>query len=173
MLALQIAALWLFQQARTPGRGEDYYLRVRSRSEAVTRGVVSARFPLTLCAVVLAGKPPVPKPGTQWRVRGVTLPCLPFRTEGRARLRKCLTLLRAIGSSVLPWPSTETAVGWSELETLQRDINGLLETNRLDWEALVNEPMSSDDRSLVQKAIAARTVDLLGLLHRKWALESA
>jgi hypothetical protein len=64
-------------------------------------------------------------------------------------------------------------VGWSELEALQRDINGLLETNRLDWEALVNEPMSSDERALVQKAIASRTVDLLGLLHRKWALESA
>ena len=56
---------------------------------------------------------------------------------------------------------------------LQRDINGLLETNRLDWEALANEPMSSDERALVQKAIASRTVDLLGLLHRKWALENA
>ena len=64
-------------------------------------------------------------------------------------------------------------MGWTELEMLQRDINGLLETNRLDWEALVNEPMSSDERSLVQKAIAIRNVDLLELLHRKWALESA
>ena len=67
----------------------------------------------------------------------------------------------------------EAAVGWSELEALQRDINGLLETNRLDWEALANEPMSSDERALVQKAIATRTVDLLEFLHRKWALESA
>ena len=67
----------------------------------------------------------------------------------------------------------EIGVGWSELETLQRDINGLLETNHLDWEALANEPMSSDERALVQKAIATRNVDLLELLHRKWALESA
>ncbi len=59
------------------------------------------------------------------------------------------------------------------MEMLQRDINGLLETNRLDWEALVNEPMSSDERALVQKAIATRNVDLLELLYRKWALESA
>jgi hypothetical protein len=59
------------------------------------------------------------------------------------------------------------------METLQRDINGLLEINRLDWEALANEPMSSDERALVQKAIVARNVDLLELLHRKWALESA
>ena len=64
-------------------------------------------------------------------------------------------------------------MGWSELETLQRDINGLLETNRLDWEALAIEPMSSDERALVQKAIVARNVDLLELLHRKWALETA
>ena len=64
-------------------------------------------------------------------------------------------------------------MGWTEMEILQRDINGLLETNRLDWEALVNEPMSSDERSLVQKAIATRNVDLSELLHRKWALENA
>ena len=67
----------------------------------------------------------------------------------------------------------EAAVGWPELEALQRDINGLLETNRLDWEALANEPMSADERALVQKAIAARIVELLELLHRKWALEGA
>ena len=64
-------------------------------------------------------------------------------------------------------------MAWTEMEMLQRDINGLLETNRLDWEALVNEPMSSDERALVQKAIATRNVDLLELLHRKWAIESA
>ena len=64
-------------------------------------------------------------------------------------------------------------MGWTEMEMLQRDINGLLETNRLDWEALANEPMSSDERTLVQKAIATRNVDLSELLHRKWALESA
>ena len=64
-------------------------------------------------------------------------------------------------------------MGWTEMEMLQRDINGLLETNRLDWEALANEPMSSDERTLVQKAIATRNVDLSELLHRKWALENA
>ena len=42
-------------------------------------------------------------------------------------------------------------MGWTEMEMLQRDINGLLETNHLDWEALANEPMSSDERTLVQQ----------------------
>ena len=61
----------------------------------------------------------------------------------------------------------------SELEMLQRDIDGLLDTNRLDWLALANEPMSSEQRVEVRKAIAARNVDLLELLQRKWALEEA
>ena len=59
----------------------------------------------------------------------------------------------------------------SELEILQRDIDGLLDTNRLDWLALANEPMSSEQRIEVRKAIAARNVDLLELLQRKWTLE--
>ena len=59
----------------------------------------------------------------------------------------------------------------SELEMLQRDIDGLLDTNRLDWLALANEPMSSEQRVEVRKAIAARNVDLLELLQRKWTLE--
>lgn len=61
----------------------------------------------------------------------------------------------------------------SELEILQRDIDGLLDTDRLDWLALANEPMSSEQRIEVRKAIAARNVDLLELLQRKWALEEA
>ena len=61
----------------------------------------------------------------------------------------------------------------SELEILQRDIDGLLDTNRLDWLALANEPMSSEQRIEVRKAIAARNVDLLELLQRKWTLEEA
>ena len=59
----------------------------------------------------------------------------------------------------------------SELKILQRDIDGLLDTNRLDWLALANEPMSSEQRIEVRKAIAARNVDLLELLQRKWTLE--
>ena len=59
----------------------------------------------------------------------------------------------------------------SELEMLQRDIDGLLDTNRLDWLALANEPMSSEQRIEVRKAIAVRNVDLLELLQRKWTLE--
>jgi len=59
-------------------------------------------------------------------------------------------------------------VAMSELEMLQRDIDGLLDTNRLDWLALANEPMSSEQRIEVRKAIAARNVDLLELLQRKW-----
>lgn len=61
----------------------------------------------------------------------------------------------------------------SELQMLQRDIDGLLDTNRLDWLALANEPMSSEQRIEVRKAIAARNVDLLELLQRKWTLEEA
>ena len=61
----------------------------------------------------------------------------------------------------------------SEQKTLQRDIDTLLNTNRLDWLALTNEPMSSDQRIEVRKAIAARNVDLLELLQRKWILEEA
>ena len=61
----------------------------------------------------------------------------------------------------------------SELKMLQRDINALLNTNRLDWLALANEPMSLDQRIEVRKAIAARDVDLLELLQRKWTFEAA
>lgn len=60
----------------------------------------------------------------------------------------------------------------SELEMLQRDIDGLLNTSRLDWLALANEPMSSEQRIEIRKAIAAREVDLLELLQRKWTLEN-
>jgi hypothetical protein len=60
----------------------------------------------------------------------------------------------------------------SELEMLQRDVNDLLNTNRLDWLALANEPMSSEQRIEIRKAIATRNVDLLELLQRKWTLES-
>jgi hypothetical protein len=67
--------------------------------------------------------------------------------------------------------SEEPAVALSELEILQRDIDGLLDTNRLDWLALANEPMSSEQRIEVRKAIAVRNVDLLELLQRKWTLE--
>lgn len=59
----------------------------------------------------------------------------------------------------------------SELEMLQRDVNDLLNTNRLDWLALANEPMSSEQQIEIRKAIAARNVDLLELLQRKWTLE--
>jgi hypothetical protein len=63
-------------------------------------------------------------------------------------------------------------VAISELEMLQRDIDGLLNTSRLDWLALANEPMSSEQRIEIRKAIAAREVDLLELLQRKWTLEN-
>ena len=61
----------------------------------------------------------------------------------------------------------------SELKMLQRDINALLNTNRLDWLAPANEPKSSDQRIEVRKAIAARDVDFLELLHRKLTFEAA
>lgn len=69
--------------------------------------------------------------------------------------------------------SGEITVAMSELEMLQRDINGLLNANILDWQALANEPMSSEQRIVIRKAIAARNVDLLDWLQRKWILEEA
>ena len=59
----------------------------------------------------------------------------------------------------------------SESKMLQRDIDALLDANRLDWLALANEPMSSEQRIGIRKAMAARDVDLLELLQRKWNLE--
>ncbi len=59
----------------------------------------------------------------------------------------------------------------SELEMLQRDIDAILDANHLDWQALANEPMSSEQRIVIRKAIAARNVDLFELLQRKWSLE--
>jgi hypothetical protein len=59
----------------------------------------------------------------------------------------------------------------TELEMIQRDIDSLLNDNQLDWLALAKEPMSSEERIVVRKSIAARDVDLLELLQRKWALE--
>jgi hypothetical protein len=54
---------------------------------------------------------------------------------------------------------------------LQRDIDALLKANRLDWLALANEQMSLEQRILIRKGMAAREVDLLELLRRKWILE--
>ena len=59
----------------------------------------------------------------------------------------------------------------TELEIVQHAIDEILETNRLDWAALANEPMSQDQRITVLKAISARVVDLSALLQRKWAIE--
>ena len=61
----------------------------------------------------------------------------------------------------------------TEIEMLQRDITGLLEANSLDWLALAHEPMSTNERITIRKGIAARNVDLLELLQRKWAIEKA
>ena len=65
-----------------------------------------------------------------------------------------------------------TTMAMSALEMLQRDINGLLDANILDWQALANEPMSLEQRIAVRKAIAVRNIDLMDLLQRKWTLEA-
>jgi hypothetical protein len=60
-----------------------------------------------------------------------------------------------------------------DLGQLQRDIEGLLEANRLDWLELAAKPMCSHERFERRKVIVARDVNLLELLQRKWALEEA
>jgi len=57
-----------------------------------------------------------------------------------------------------------------ELLRLKRDIDGLLESNRLDWLELAEKPMTREDRLAIRKAIASRNVDLHDLLERKWAI---
>lgn len=56
-----------------------------------------------------------------------------------------------------------------ELARLKRDIDGLLEANRLDWVDLAEKPMTRDDRVGMRKQIALRNVDLIDLLDRVWA----
>lgn len=62
-----------------------------------------------------------------------------------------------------------TTVG-DELTRLQRDIDGLLEANRLEWQELAGKPMSREERLGVRKSISLRNEELLDLLERKWAL---
>ena len=61
----------------------------------------------------------------------------------------------------------------SELEMLQRDIDVILEANHLDWLALANELMSSEQRITIRKAIAVRDIELVELLRRKWNLDES
>jgi len=60
----------------------------------------------------------------------------------------------------------------SELEKLQRNINTLVEATNLDWQALASEPMSPEQQVQVLKSIATRNIELMSLLHQKWALEA-
>ena len=59
----------------------------------------------------------------------------------------------------------------TELERLQRDIDGLLEANRLDWLELATKPLNRAERLKRRRGVATRTVDLHDLLHRKWEIE--
>ena len=52
----------------------------------------------------------------------------------------------------------------TELEKLQRDIDGLLQANRLEWEALASKPMSRAKRLEARQAIAMRNVELSGIM---------
>lgn len=58
-----------------------------------------------------------------------------------------------------------------QLAKIQRDIDGLLESTRLDWETLDTKPLSHEDRLAIRRSIAAREVDLFDLLRRKWDLQ--
>jgi hypothetical protein len=48
-----------------------------------------------------------------------------------------------------------------EFLALQRQINDLLESNRLDWDALANQPLAPEHRAAMRDAIKTR--DLLSL----------
>jgi len=58
------------------------------------------------------------------------------------------------------------------MQKLQGDIDALVEATYLDWQALANEPMSSEQRSAVLKSIANRNIDLMSLLQQKWTLQA-
>ena len=53
---------------------------------------------------------------------------------------------------------------------MQRDIDVLHESNRLDWLKLAMSSISSDRRLEIRKNIAARDVQLWGLIQKKWNL---
>lgn len=61
----------------------------------------------------------------------------------------------------------------TERDKLQREINALLESNRLAWVMITNQCMAAVERDRIRKAIAARDSDLDKLLQRKWAIERA
>ena len=62
----------------------------------------------------------------------------------------------------------------SELEMLQRDIDAILESNRLDWLALANESMTSVQRITIRKSISVRDVELgSGLIDQSQKMTSA
>jgi len=56
-----------------------------------------------------------------------------------------------------------------ELQRVQRDIDTLRESNRLDWHELATTPERTK-RLELKKAIAARDIELFDLIERKWAL---
>jgi hypothetical protein len=58
----------------------------------------------------------------------------------------------------------------NELESIQLDIDSLLEANRLDWLELATTPMEPTRRLALKQAIAARSIKLFDLLERKWVL---
>jgi hypothetical protein len=59
-----------------------------------------------------------------------------------------------------------------ELKKLKRDIKGLLESNRLDWQEYALKVHTGEDRRALRKAIEDRNAELSELVPRKWKLEA-
>jgi hypothetical protein len=59
-----------------------------------------------------------------------------------------------------------------ELSKLNRDIKGLLESNRLDWQEYALKFHSGEERRALRKAIDSRNAELKDLVPRKWKLEA-
>ena len=60
-----------------------------------------------------------------------------------------------------------------DLKNLQRDIDLLCESNRMDYQDLAENRHSSQNKTQILEAISLRNADLLRLLRKKWALEGA
>ena len=58
-----------------------------------------------------------------------------------------------------------------DLKALQRDIDSLLEGNRLDWHDLATKHMFPPERRAIRWSIKIRTEGLNELLRRKWRLQ--
>jgi len=90
-------------------------------------------------------------------------------------MRPSLLTLRRRSAGLEIGPIAAHTLGMAEydLKNLQRDIDSLCESNRLDYQDLAEKPQTGSEKAEILEGIKSRNAKLLELLRKKWATEKA